>query len=116
MALSPLLESRETRCPDRISVTRFLPFQQPVADQQLDATPADLDRRDHDHTPGAALAEASGTDGGCGFMGHVTDCYYDINGEFCPTFGYEFGLALFGRNPVQGPLLLDHGLLIPRIV
>jgi hypothetical protein len=21
---------------------------------------------------------------------HVTGCYYDINEEFCPTFGYDF--------------------------
>ena len=35
----------------------------------------------HDNAPGAALAEASCTDGGCGFMGHVTDCNYGINGE-----------------------------------
>jgi hypothetical protein len=111
MPLGPLFKGRETRFTDRMTVARLVLFQQPVTDQQLDATPADLDRRDHDHTPGAALAEASGTDGGCGFMGHVTDCYYDINGEFCPTFGYEFGLALFGRNPALAPLLLDHGAL-----
>ena len=86
-------------------------FEQPVVDQKLDTTLADFDRRNHDNAPGAALAEASCTDGGCRFMGHVTGCYYGINGEFCPTFGYEFGLALFGRNPALAPLLLDHGAL-----
>ena len=81
MALGPLLEGRETRCRDRIPVTRLVLLQQPAANQQPDATLANLDRRDHDNTPGAALAEASCTDGGCRFMGHVTGCYYDINGE-----------------------------------
>jgi len=82
MALRPLLEGCEIPCPDRIPVIRLMMLQQPVADQQRHATLADLDRRDdHDHAPGAALAEASGTDGGCGFMNHVTDCYYVINGE-----------------------------------
>lgn len=60
-------------------------LQQPVADQQLDATAADLDRRDHDNAPGAALAEASCTDGGCWFMGHVTGCYYSV--RFTPRSG-----------------------------
>ena len=55
-------------CPDLIPVTRFMLFEQAVADQQLDTTLADLDRRDHDHTPGAALAEASCTGGGCWFV------------------------------------------------
>ena len=86
MALSLLLESRETRCPDRISVTLFLPFQQPVAEQQRDATLADLGRCDHDHAPGAPLAEASCTGGGCWFVGHVTGCYYDIIMGKCPMF------------------------------
>ncbi|MFP6758278.1 MAG: hypothetical protein VCC99_08690 [Alphaproteobacteria bacterium] len=79
MALGPLLEGRETRCPDRISVVRLVLLQQPVADQQRDATLAYLDRRKHDHAPGATLAEASGTGGGCRFMSHVTSCYYDTN-------------------------------------
>ena len=46
---------------------------------KFDATLADLDRCDHDNTPGAALAEASCADGGCRFMDHVTGCYYIIN-------------------------------------
>jgi hypothetical protein len=69
-----------------MTVARLMLFQQPVADQQLDATLADLNRCDHDHAPGAALAEASGTDCGCGFMGHLTGCLYDINGGNSPTF------------------------------
>ena len=69
MALSPLLESRETRCRNQIPVTRFMLFEQAVADQQRDTSLADLDRRDHDHAPGAALTEASGTGGGCRFVG-----------------------------------------------
>ena len=68
-------------------------FEQAVADQQRDTAFADLDRRDHDHAPGAALAEVSCTGGGCWFMGHVTVCYHAINQEFSPTFGYEFGLS-----------------------
>jgi len=71
MALGPLFKGRETRFTDRMTVARLALFQQPVADQQHDATPADLDRCDHDNTPGAALAEASCTDGGCRFMSHV---------------------------------------------
>jgi hypothetical protein len=59
------------------------PFQQPVADQKLNAALADLDGRNHDHAPGAALAEASCTDGGCGFRGHLTNCYYVINMDKC---------------------------------
>ena len=62
-------------------------LQQPVADQQLDATAADLDRCDHDHALGAARAEASCTDGGCRYMGHLTICYYVINRGTGPTFG-----------------------------
>ena len=105
-APGPLLKGRETRFTNGMTVSRLVLLQQPAANQQPDATLTDLDRRDHDHAPGAALAEASCTDGGCRFMGHVTGYYYDINGEFCPTFGYEFGLTLFGRNPVQGPISL----------
>ena len=89
MALGPLLKGRETRFTNGMTVARLVLFQQPVADQQLDATPADLDRHNHDNAPGAALAEASGTGGGCRFMDHVTYCNYVINGEFCPTFGCE---------------------------
>ena len=42
MAPGPLLKGRETRCPDRMTVIRLMLFQQPVVDQQLDATLADL--------------------------------------------------------------------------
>ena len=80
MAPGPLLEGLETRSPDCISITRLVRFEQPVTDQKLDATRANLDGCNHDNAPGAALAEASCTDGGCRFVGHVTDCYYDING------------------------------------
>ena len=50
-ASGPLLKGRETRCRNRFSVARLVLLQQPVADQQLDATLADLDRRNHDHAP-----------------------------------------------------------------
>ena len=85
MALGPLLKGRETRSPDGIPVTRLVLFQQPVADQKLDTALADFDRRNHDHAPRAALAEASCTDGGCGFGIHLTNCYNDINIEFRPS-------------------------------
>jgi len=88
MPPGPLLKGRETRFTDRMTVARLVLLQQPVVDQKLDATRANLDRCDHDNAPGAALAEASCADGGCRFMGHVTGCYYGINGEFFPTFGY----------------------------
>tara|TARA_Y100000588_G_scaffold187256_1_gene201362 strand:+ start:142 stop:381 length:240 start_codon:yes stop_codon:yes gene_type:complete len=78
MALGPLLEGRETRSPDGIPVTRLVLFQQPVADQKLHATLANFDWRGHDNTPGAALAEASCTDGGCWFMGHLSSSYNSI--------------------------------------
>ena len=80
-APGPLLQRRETRCPDRIPVTRLVLLQQAAANQQPDATSPDLDRCNHDRAPGAALAEASCTGGGCRFMDHVTGCYYAINGE-----------------------------------
>jgi hypothetical protein len=72
MALGPLLKGCETRFTNGIPVTRFMLFEQAVADQQRDTALADLDRRDHGNTPGAALAEASCTECGCWFMGHVT--------------------------------------------
>ena len=81
MALGPLLKGRETRFTNGMTVIRLVLFQQPVADQKLNAALADLDRRDHGDAPGAALAEASCTDGGCRFMGHVTGCYYNINND-----------------------------------
>ena len=59
MAPGPLLEGRETRSPDCIPVTRLVRFEQPVTDQKLDTTLANLDRRNHDHAPGAAFAEPS---------------------------------------------------------
>tara|TARA_R110000824_G_scaffold149838_1_gene320193 strand:+ start:768 stop:1346 length:579 start_codon:yes stop_codon:yes gene_type:complete len=93
-----------------MTVIRLVLFQQPVAYQKLNAALADLDRRDHGDAPGAALTEASCTECGCWFMGHVTDCYYYINKGFSPTFRYGIGLSLFERNTVQGPLLTDHGL------
>jgi|TARA_B100000315_G_scaffold169024_1_gene157573 hypothetical protein len=46
-----LLQRRETRLTDRFPVTRFMLFEQAVAHQKRDATLADLDRRDHGHTP-----------------------------------------------------------------
>jgi len=76
-----LLKGRETRFTNGMTVACLVLFQQPVADRKLDATFAYLDRRDHDNTPGAALAEASCTGGGCWFMGHVADCYYGIKNE-----------------------------------
>ena len=77
-------------------------LQQPVADQQRDATLAYLDRCDHDHAPGAARSEASCTGGGCWFDVHVTDCYYDINGELYPTLGYAFGLSIWSELCPRG--------------
>jgi hypothetical protein len=97
MALGPLLKGRETRFTDRMTVARLALFQQPVADQQLDATPANLDRRNHDHAPGAALAEASGTDGGCWFMDHVTGCYYGINGDILHPI---IGVRIVSLHPI----------------
>mgnify|MGYP007114332229 FL=1 len=72
MALGPLLKCCETRFTNGMTVIRLVLFQQPVANEQRDATFADLDRRDHGDAPGAALTEASCTGGGCWFMGHVT--------------------------------------------
>jgi hypothetical protein len=72
MAPGPLLKGRETRFTNGMTVAHLVLFQQPVADQKLNAALADLDRRNHGDAPGAALAEASCTDGGCWFMGHVT--------------------------------------------
>ena len=72
-AHGPLLEGRETRYRDRIPVTRLVLLQQPAANQQPDATLTDLDRRDHDHAPGAALAEPLYPDRGWCFSDHVTD-------------------------------------------
>ena len=73
MALGPLLKGRETRLTDRMTIANPVLFQQPVAYQKLNAALADLDRRDHGDAPGAALTEASCTDSGCWFLGHVTN-------------------------------------------
>jgi hypothetical protein len=51
MALGPLLKGLETRLTDRLPVTRFMLFEQAVADQKPKAARANLDRRDQDHTP-----------------------------------------------------------------
>ena len=51
MAPGPLLEGRETGLADGIPVTRLVRFEQPVSDQKLDTTRANLDRRDHGHAP-----------------------------------------------------------------
>ena len=61
-----------------MAIARLVLLLQPVAAQQLDATLARFDRRNHDNAPDAALAEASYTDGECRFVSHVTSCYYDI--------------------------------------
>ena len=71
-AHGPLLEGRETRYRDRIPVTRLVLLQQPVANQQPDATLTDLDRRNHDHAPGAALAEPPFPDRGWCIRSHIT--------------------------------------------
>jgi hypothetical protein len=78
MAPGPLLKGRETRLADGMTVINLVLFEQPVVDQKLDATHANLDGRNHNHAPGAALAEASCADGGCRFISHITNCYYDI--------------------------------------
>ncbi len=85
MALGPLFEGGETRFTNGMTIARIVLFQQAVADQQRDTTLADLDRCGQDNVPGAALAKASCTCGGCRFVAHVTSCYYDIYGGFGPT-------------------------------
>ena len=65
MARGPLFKGRETRSPDGFPVTRLVLFQQPVPDQKLDATRANLDRRDHDHAPGAAVGHPFAQSIGC---------------------------------------------------
>jgi hypothetical protein len=79
MAPGPLLKGRETGLADRMTVIYLVLFEQPVVDQKLYATHADLDGRNHDNSSGAALAKASCTEGGCGFISHITNCYYEIN-------------------------------------
>jgi len=50
-ALGPFLQGRKTRLTDRLSVTCFMLFEQTVAQQKRDAAFANLDQRDHGHTP-----------------------------------------------------------------
>ena len=50
-AHGPLLQRRETSFTDRFPVTRFMLFEQSVAHQKRDAAFANLDRRNHGHTP-----------------------------------------------------------------
>jgi hypothetical protein len=78
MAPGPLLKGRETGLADRMTVIYLVLFEQPVVDQKLDAAHANFDGRNHNHAPGAALAKASCADGGCRFISHITNCYYDI--------------------------------------
>ena len=49
MTIGPLLEGRETRLTDGFPVTRFMLFEQSVADQKRDAAFANLDRRARGH-------------------------------------------------------------------
>ena len=51
VAPRPSLKGRKTGCPDRFPVTRFMLFEQAVAHQKPKAALADVDRRDHGHTP-----------------------------------------------------------------
>jgi hypothetical protein len=76
-----------------MTVTYLVPFQQPVADQEIYPALADFDRRGHDNTSGAALPEASCTGGGCRFFIHVTVCYYDTNREFSRTLRRGFNAS-----------------------
>jgi len=46
-----LLQRRETRRSDGSPVTRFMLFEQAVANQKRDTARANLDRRDHGHAP-----------------------------------------------------------------
>ena len=94
MALGPLLKGLQTGKTDGLSVTGILPSEQPVAHQKPVTALADLDRRDHDHAPGAVLTEASCTDGGFRFVGHVTGCYYDSNKGHGPTVGIQLSVPL----------------------
>jgi hypothetical protein len=109
MAPGPLLKGRETGLADRMTVINLVLFEQPVADQKLYAAFANFDGRNHDHAPGAALAEASCTEGGCRFISHITDCYYDINMGKCLIFRVRIYWSIFERNTVLGPLPTDHG-------
>jgi hypothetical protein len=86
MAPGPLLKGRKTGLTDGMTVINLVLLQQPVVDQKLDAAHANLDGRNHDHAPGASLAEASCTGCRCGFINHITDCYYDIKEGNCPIF------------------------------
>ena len=95
MAPGPLLKGRETRLADRMTVINLVLFQQPVVDQKLYATHPNLDGRNHNHAPGAALAEASCTECGCRFISHITDCYCDIKMDKCLTFRMWIYCSIF---------------------
>jgi hypothetical protein len=87
MAPGPLLKGRETGLADRMTIINLVLFKQPVVDQKLYAAHPNLDGRNHDRASGAALAEASCTECGCGFNVHITNCYYDIFVDKCPILG-----------------------------
>ena len=57
-AHGPLLKRRETRLTDGFPVTRLVLFEQAVPDQYVDPAFTNFDRRDHGHTPRAALSES----------------------------------------------------------
>ena len=73
------LEGRGTCLSNGMAIACLVLLLQPVADQQLDATLARFDRRNHDNAPDAALAEVPCADGECRFVSHVTSCYYKTN-------------------------------------
>ena len=66
-------------------------FEQPVVDQKLDTAHADLDRRDHDNSSGAALAEAFYAECGCGLNSYITD----IDVGICLILGMWFYCSIF---------------------
>jgi hypothetical protein len=100
MAPGPLLKGRETRLADRMTVINLVLFQQPVADQKIYPALADFDRRDHDNSLGAALPEPSCADGGCGFICHVTSCYYATNKGFSRTLRRGFHASRGGTADI----------------
>jgi hypothetical protein len=51
VTIGPLLQGRETSRSDGFPVTRFMLFEQAVANQKRDTARANLDRRDHGHAP-----------------------------------------------------------------
>ena len=66
-APGPLLQRRETRCRDRIPVTRFMLFEQAVAHQKRDAALTNLDRRG---SPYRAFVTVAFSQAFCGFAGY----------------------------------------------